>query len=166
MLITFRSAKRRSTVSGYTEPSSKPRCDGSMTPASATLGQSRSAIAALTGPKTVVVRLNGRSLSIMHGEHVGIIMGLVLSSPEHDTADKINSNASDRLRSDHLNTVRFIGDVRSKIDQTPKLRNMNGRSYLWWIANLAKRSRTTVSHVKSHTDNQGLDSLLNSEADH
>ena len=137
-----------------------------MVPASAGLDQNRSVTAALTGPKTVVVCLNGRNLSIMHGEHIGMIMGLILSSPEHDTANEIIHNDSDRLGSDHLNTVRFVEDARSKIDQTSKLRNMNGRSYLRWIANLVKKSRTTVTHVKSHTDNQGLDSLLNSEADH
>ena len=85
--------------------------DGSMVPASAGLNQNHSVTAALTGPKTVVICLNGHNLLIMHGEHIGMIMGLILSSPEHDTANEINHNNSNWLRSNHLITVRFVKDA-------------------------------------------------------
>ena len=51
--------------------------DGSMVPASAGLDQNRSVTAALTGPKTVVIRLNRCNLSIIHGEHIGMIWSLL-----------------------------------------------------------------------------------------
>ena len=51
--------------------------NGSMVPASAELNQNHSVTAALTGPKTVVVCLNGCNLLIMHGEHIGMIWSLL-----------------------------------------------------------------------------------------
>ena len=51
--------------------------DGSMVPAPAGLNQNHSVTAALTGPKTVVVHLNGRNLLIIHSEHIGIIWSLL-----------------------------------------------------------------------------------------
>ena len=51
--------------------------DGSMVPASAGLDQNCSVTAALTGPKTVVICLNGCNLSIIHGEHIGMIWSLL-----------------------------------------------------------------------------------------
>ena len=51
--------------------------DGSMVPASAGLDQNRSVTEAPTGPKTVVIHLNRHSLSIMHGEHIGMIWSLL-----------------------------------------------------------------------------------------
>ena len=51
--------------------------DGSMVPASAGLNQNHSVTAALTGPKTVVIRLNECNLSIIHGKHIGMIWSLL-----------------------------------------------------------------------------------------
>src|SRR6202789_2038048 len=53
--------------------------DGSMIPAVSGLSDAKSVTAALTGPKTIVLRLNGRNLSILQGELIGQIMGLIMS---------------------------------------------------------------------------------------
>ncbi|KAJ7214410.1 hypothetical protein GGX14DRAFT_542172 [Mycena pura] len=53
--------------------------DGSMIPASASLCESRRGRnAAVTGPSTLVVQLQGRNLSILHGELMGHVLALVL----------------------------------------------------------------------------------------
>ena len=86
-----------------------------------------------------------------------IVAGLLMAS---------ESPQSSMLHSDHLNSVRFIEDIRLKVGQETKLAHMNGRSYYRWIVNLARRSRTSVVHVKSHTDETGIGSLFNVQADH
>jgi hypothetical protein len=43
---------------------------------------------------------------------------------------------------------------------------MNRRSYYQWIVDLVRKSRTSVVHVKSHTNKMGIGSLLNAQADH
>src|ERR1700683_3173036 len=128
-----------------------------MTPAASGLGDAKSVTAALTGPDTIVLRLNGRNLSILQGELMGQIMGLILSSA-------VPKDAS--LYSDLLNSVRLIEDSRSSISQEARLRNMNGRSYYRWISDLAKEVRTTVNYTKGHSDEVTLASLLNYEADY
>jgi hypothetical protein len=144
-------------------PSNLPHCglnwasDGSMIPAASGIGDPKSVTAALTGPSTLALRISGRNVSILQGELMGIIAGLLMAS---------DSPVSTTLHSDHLNSVRFIEDFRSRVGQEAKLRYMNGRSYYRWIADLARRSRTSVVHVKSHTDEMGIGSLLNAQADH
>ncbi|KAJ7185757.1 hypothetical protein C8R46DRAFT_881750 [Mycena filopes] len=101
--------------------------DGSMIPASATLCERRNVTAAATGPSTVVVRLEGRNLSILHGELMGHIVALVLRSDE---------GPSPILYSDHQNSVDLIHDIRTRACQDSRLRNMNGRSYYRWILGL------------------------------
>ena len=78
----------------------------------------------------------------------------------------IGNTQSSTLHTDHLNSVQFIEDLRSKVGQENKLRTMNGRSYYRWIVDLVTRTRTSVVHVKSHTDNTGIGSWLNAEADY
>ena len=85
-----------------------------MIPAASRLGEAKSVTAALTGPKTIVVRLNGRNMSILHGELMGQIMGLIQSSAGSKEA---------RIYSDLLNSVRIIEDSRSSISQVARLRN-------------------------------------------
>ena len=131
--------------------------DGSMTPAASGIGDPKSVVAALTGPLTMVLRILGRNISILQGELVGLIAGLMMTSGD---------TQSTTLHTDHLNSVRFINDLRSRVGQENKLRTMNGRSYYRWIADLLTRTRTLVIHVKSHTDNVGIGSWLNAEADH
>ena len=130
--------------------------DGSMILAAIGLGDAKSVTAAVTGPDTIVLRLNGRNLSILQGELMGQIMGLILSSA-------VPKDAS--LYSDLLNSVRLIEDSRSSINQDARLRNMNGRSYYQWILDLAKEVRTMVNYTKGHSDEVTLASLLNYEAD-
>src|SRR6202042_63811 len=125
--------------------------DGSMIPAASGIGDYKSVTAALTGPSTLVLRILGRNISILQGELVGLIAGLLMAS---------RKTQSSTLHSDHLNSVRLIQDLRSKVGQENKLRSMNGRSYYRWIADLARRTRTSVVHVKSHTDEMGIGSRL------
>src|SRR6202050_3377765 len=131
--------------------------DGSMIPATSGIGEDKSVTAAITGPKTIAVRLNGRSLFILHGELISLIMGLVLSD---------NKTPNNKLFTDHLNSARFINDARTSINQENHLRGMNGRSYYRWITDLVRRVRTEVIHMKAHTDQVNLPSLLNAKADH
>jgi hypothetical protein len=131
--------------------------DGSMIPAASGIGDPKSVTAALTGPSTLILRILGRNISILQGELVGLIAGLLMT---------LGNTQSSTLHTDHLNSVRFIGDLRSKVCQENKLRTMNGRSYYRWIADLVTRTRTSVVHVKSHTNNMGIGSWLNAEADY
>ena len=97
-----------------------------MQPASAGIGDNKTVTTAITGPQTTVMKLAGRNSSILHGELMGILSGIVL-------ADDSNHNATPLLYTDHLNTVRIVQDVRSMADQEPRLRRMSGRSYYQWI---------------------------------
>ncbi|KAJ7208930.1 hypothetical protein GGX14DRAFT_365159 [Mycena pura] len=81
--------------------------DGSMIPASASLCESRRVTAAVTGPSTLVVQLNGRNLSILHGELMGHILALVLKS----NADPA---VIPTLYSDHQNSVDLIEDIQTQ----------------------------------------------------
>ena len=128
-----------------------------MIPAASGLGEAESVTAALTGPKTIVVRLNGRNMSILHGELMGQIMGLIQSSA---------GSKEVRIYSDLLNSVRIIEDSRSSISQVARLQNMNGRSYYRWMLDLAKEIRTAVYYTKGHANEVTLASLLNYEADY
>jgi len=91
-----------------------------MIPAASSLGNPKSITAALTGPSSVILRLNGQNVSTLQGELMGLIMGMILSSTETRDA---------RLYSDHMNSIRLIEDLRSSINQATQLRNMNGHSY-------------------------------------
>ena len=132
-------------------------CDGSMIPATSSIGDDKSVTVFVTGPQTVIVCLSGRNIFVLHGELVGLIMGLVLS---------VNNSQDNKLFTDHLNSVRFIDDSKTSINQESRLRNMNGRSYYRWIMDLAHRIRMEVIHTKAHTNQVDLSSLLNNEADH
>ena len=59
--------------------------DGSMLPASAGPLDDKSVTSAITGPHTIVMKLRGRNISILHGELVGIIGGLVLSDSQDNS---------------------------------------------------------------------------------
>jgi hypothetical protein len=88
---------------------------------------------------------------------MGLVMGLLLA---------LENTSSTSLYSDHLNLVQFIEDLQSKVGQETKLRTINGRSYYRWIMDLVSRTRTSVIHTKSHTNNTNLALLLNNEVDH
>jgi hypothetical protein len=84
-------------------------------------------------------------------------MGLVLSN---------NKTLNSRLFTDHLNSVCFIDDARTSINQGNHLEGMNRCSYYRWIMDLVRRVRTEVIHTKAHTNQVNLPALLNAEADH
>ncbi|KAJ3927541.1 MAG: hypothetical protein NXY57DRAFT_608252 [Lentinula lateritia] len=46
------------------------------------------------------------------------------------------------------------------------IRRYNGRSFYRWINDILHRKSTDIQHVKAHTEDTSLPSLLNSEADH
>ena len=100
--------------------------------ATSSIGDDKSITASVTGPQTVIVCLSGRNVFVLHGKLVGLIMGLVLS---------VNNSQDNKLFTDHLNSVRFIDDSKTSINQESCLRNMNGCSYYRWIMDLAHRIR-------------------------
>ncbi|KAJ7814368.1 hypothetical protein B0H13DRAFT_2464859 [Mycena leptocephala] len=88
--------------------------DGSMIPASASLCESRRVTAAVTGPTTLVVQLNGLNLSILHGELMGHILALVLRSNADPTVIPT-------LYSDHQNSVDLIEDIQTRLSLPSQL---------------------------------------------
>ena len=128
--------------------------DGSMIPASSGILDNKSVTAALTGPRTVVAKITGRNSSILQGEVMGLIMGGILSL------------SGQVLYSDHLNSVRFVSDVRSQVDQTATLRNKNACSYYRWLRDIIRRSDITITYTKAHTDGISLPAVLNDDANY
>lgn len=130
-----------------------------MIPASASLCESRRVTAAVTGPSTLVVQLNGRNLSILHGELMGHILALVLKS----NADPA---VIPTLYSDHQNSVDLIEDIQTRVSQDTRLRGMNGRSYYRWIIALVREQHVNMLYTRGHSAELSLPSQLNREADH
>lgn len=133
--------------------------DGSMVPASAGILDDKTVTAALTGHRTMVMRLQGRNSNILHGEIFGIIMGHLLIPQGGANDDK-------HLYTDHLNTTRFLQDSRSNINQDAALRYRNGRSYLRWLKLLSEESSLRVVYTKGHSNSDTHASRLNADADH
>ncbi|KAJ7813186.1 hypothetical protein B0H13DRAFT_1477577, partial [Mycena leptocephala] len=134
--------------------------DGSMIPASASLGEHRTVTAAVTGPATLVVQLRDRNLSILHGELMGHVLGLVLCD---DTA---NQHRMPHLYSDHQNSVDLLDDIRCGIAEDTRLRGMNGRSLYRWILQLMRERRAVITYTRGHSAELSIESQLNREADH
>src|SRR6202050_4567963 len=84
-------------------------------------------------------------------------MGLNLSN---------NENLNNKLITYPLNSVCFIDDARTSINQENRLRGMNNHSYYQWILNLVQPIQTEVIHTKAHPNQVNLSLLLNDEADH
>ena len=110
--------------------------DGSMKLASATIEEEKVVLGAVTGPSTLVLKIPGHNVSILHGEQVGLIIALILA--------RQNSSDTQSLLTDHQNSVRLIEDSRSNVSQVPRLCNMNGRAYYRWILSLIDRTDTNV----------------------
>lgn len=130
--------------------------DGSMAPASASLLDHKSVTAAVTGDKTLCLKLSGRNISILHGELIGLIAGIIISH------EKL-MNAS--IHTDHLNSVRLIDDSRTTVNLESKLRHMNARSYYCWLLSILAGSSTIVKYTKGHANNNIIPSILNTVAD-
>ena len=92
-----------------------------MKPASATIEEEKVVLGATTGPSTLVLKIPGCNVSILHGEQVGLIIALILAGQ--------NSSDVQFLLTNHQNSVRLIEDSQSNISQVPRLHNMNGRAY-------------------------------------
>ncbi|KAF8218493.1 hypothetical protein L208DRAFT_1350804, partial [Tricholoma matsutake] len=131
--------------------------DGSMVPTSAGLLDDKSVTSAITGPHTVVMRLLGHNISILHGELVGIIGGLILSDPLDD---------STMIYTDHLNSTRLIDDSQTSANIDACLRHMNSRAYYKWLLHLLHSRWATILYTKGHSAESTVPSLLNASADH
>ena len=129
--------------------------DGSMIPSSAGLLDTKSVVGAATGTRTLAMKIPGRNISILHGELAGLITALVLSKRARNV----------RLLTDHLNTVRLVDDSRTGIDQVPRLRYMNGRSYYRWLLDLSDKSATQIDYTAGHATAATLEAHMNNEAD-
>ena len=128
-----------------------------MKPASATMEDDKVVLGAATGSSTLVLKVPGRNISILQGEQIGLITALIL-------AGRISSDTQ-RLLTDHLNSVRLIEDSRSSVSQAPRLRNMNGRSYYRWILSLMDRMDIDVKYTPTHTDEETVEATMNRDAD-
>ncbi|KAF5312013.1 hypothetical protein D9619_003843 [Psilocybe cf. subviscida] len=132
--------------------------DGSMLPATSGILERKTVTAALTGPVTLVVKIQGRNSSVLHGELMGLIMGHIIA--------RGTNQAEGTLYSDHLNSVRFIQDLKSAFNVLSSLRYRNGRSYMRWLADLVNRTSLQTTYTKGHANSNAIDAKLNNEADH
>ncbi|KNZ80992.1 hypothetical protein J132_03286 [Termitomyces sp. J132] len=130
--------------------------DGSMVPSSAGMLDDKSVTAAVTGSKTTVIKLSGRNISILHGELMGLISGVISSRL---------SNTEGVIYTDHLNSVRLIDDSLTTPNLEHKLRHMNARSYYRWLLDLLKHRTITIHYTKGHASGSTLPSILNNSAD-
>ncbi|KAJ7920023.1 hypothetical protein B0H13DRAFT_2319938 [Mycena leptocephala] len=117
----------------------------------------KSVTAAITGPDTLALKIEGRNISILHGELMGLILSLTLSNPL-DTDCK--------LYTDHLNSVRLIDDSKTAVDQQTRLHGMNGRSYYRWILALTDENPLTITYTPGHSTEVSIPARMNFEADH
>ena len=118
--------------------------DGSMTPATSGIGDSKSITAAVTGPATLVLRVSDQNASILQGEQMGLLAALVLADP------------SLQIYTDHQNSTVLIDESRSAINPERRLRSMNGRSYYRWILDLVSRKSAMVTYTKAHTTDKHI----------
>ncbi|KAJ7791369.1 hypothetical protein B0H14DRAFT_3567085 [Mycena olivaceomarginata] len=109
----------------------------------------------LMSPCTLVLKIDGCNISILHGKLVGIL-ALTLSNP------KVPST----LYTDHLNSVRIIDDSKTIIDQALRLRTLNGCSYYRWILALSTNNPLRITYTPRHSDEVSFPAHLNYEADH
>ncbi|KAG6894890.1 hypothetical protein C0992_004074, partial [Termitomyces sp. T32_za158] len=164
---TARQAKAESIILAHTECGSLPPTaeaigtgqwgsDGSMVPATAGILDEKSITAAVTGPRTVAMKLPGHNLSILQGELMGLVAGLVISGLEEAAAT---------IHTDHLNSVRLVGDCCRLGDSGAKLQHINGRSYYRWILQLLEDKETGIHYTKGHAADSSLPTVLNNAAD-
>ncbi|KAF8870995.1 hypothetical protein CPB85DRAFT_1353169, partial [Mucidula mucida] len=134
--------------------------DGSASPASAGLLDPKTLIAAVTGPRTLVMRVAGTAKSILHAEVFAQIMDSLI-------ATDIDNMGRHRLLTDHMNSVRLVDDSQTVVDIQPRLRNLPGRSYYRWLLSILQRNRHMhLEYTKAHTGGDSIESRLNDEADH
>ncbi|EDR05270.1 uncharacterized protein LACBIDRAFT_329991 [Laccaria bicolor S238N-H82] len=78
--------------------------DGSMKLASATIEEEKVVLGATTGALTLVLKIPGHNVSILHDEQIGLIIALILTGWNSDEAQFLLTN--------HQNSVRLIKDKR------------------------------------------------------
>lgn len=127
-----------------------------MIPASASQFDHKSVTAVVTGRKTVCLKLSGCNISILHGELIGLITGLIISH---------NGPINALIHTDHLNSVRLIDDSRTTINLESKLRHMNARSYYRWLLAILEECPAIIKYTKGHANGDTLSSVLNTTAD-
>ena len=128
--------------------------DGSMIPATGSIGDPKSITAAVSGPISLILRVAHRNASILQGEQMGLVLALVLAEKPP------------QIYTDHLNSTVLIDDSRTAVNQDHRLRSMNGRSYYRWILDLVTRKSAVITYTKAHTNDTTLPASLNREADH
>jgi hypothetical protein len=127
-----------------------------MTPASAGILDNKTVTATITGPVSLALKLEGRNISILHGELISLTMGLILTDPSSHSI----------LYTDHLNSVCLIDDSKTIVDQKPRLQHMNSHSYYRWILTLAASSNLDILYTPGHSDEVSTPARMNFEADH
>jgi len=106
---------------------------------------------------TIVMKLPGHNISILHGELVRIISGLVLSDSQDD---------STMIYTDHLNSTRLIDDSWASANIDTCLQHMNGHSYYKWILHLLGSQWANILYMKGHSAESSTPSLLNLSTDY
>lgn len=131
--------------------------DSSMIPASTCPFDPKSVIAAATGPMTVTFRLQGQNISILHGELMGLIAGIIVASL---------TQSSGLIHSDHLNSVWIVEDSQMGANLNAWLRHSNGCSYYCWILALIGQRDMSIRYTKNHLSQSSLSLSLNNAVDH
>lgn len=108
--------------------------DGSMCPAAAGILDDKVVTCAMTGTKTLTLRVRGKANSILQRELMGMIASATIAEPRTSSNDGKHS----QLYSDHLNTICFIEDHQAGGNTVARLRYMPGRSHYRWCKDYAK----------------------------
>ena len=133
--------------------------DGSMRPATSDMFKEKTVTCAITGPKTLAMRVQGKGNSILQGELMGLIGMATISS---------SSGKGNKGYTDHLNTSRLISDHREGGNTEAKLRHMPARSYYRWLLALTDENcNMEIEYTPGHASNlETAAARLNHEADH
>ena len=153
MALCYNSTLRPSGVTSHRD---EWGTDGSMIPSDAGILDHKSVTAAVTGRHTVCLKLSGRNISILHGELMGLITGLIVT---HDRSSGVV------IHTDHLNSVRLIDDSCTTTDLEIKLCHMNACFYYRWLLNILTLKPALIKYTKGHADVDSVPSVLNSLAD-
>ncbi|KAK0504528.1 hypothetical protein EDD18DRAFT_1343302 [Armillaria luteobubalina] len=114
--------------------------------------------AAVSGPISLAVLVTGKNNSILHSELMGLIMDHVLSQSWQGTQ---------KLFSDHLNSVRITQDSKATGGNEAKLQHIPARSYYRWIVDIQTSSpHISLEYTPGHSCQRTMPATLNDEADH
>ena len=102
-------------------------------------------------------RITGQPTSSRHGEILGLIAAALVTSSEPGKQNTIIT--------DYANGVTAVKTLRSPAFDKFHWRNKPTSEWLLWLHDVFKGNRSSVEHVKAHTDGKDRLSLLNKEAD-